>query len=103
MSVPVHQDIHQTTSCLDVRCQEVLIVNLINMSGICLHSHSNISHIKTHTAQQLHDRVQSSSMDVKLEALKDLAKFSRDITFAQEFINLDGIYLLTQMVESGNE
>ncbi|XP_077347777.1 engulfment and cell motility protein 1 isoform X1 [Lithobates pipiens] len=57
----------------------------------------------THTAQQLHDRVQSSSMDVKLEALKDLAKFSRDITFAQEFINLDGIYLLTQMVESGNE
>ncbi|XP_073406086.1 engulfment and cell motility protein 1 isoform X3 [Dendrobates tinctorius] len=57
----------------------------------------------THTAQQLHERVQSSSMDVKLEALKDLARFSRDITFAQEFINLDGIYLLTQMVESGNE
>ncbi|XP_075068665.1 engulfment and cell motility protein 1 isoform X2 [Mixophyes fleayi] len=56
-----------------------------------------------HNAQQLHDRVQSSSMDVKLEALKDLAKFSRDITFAQEFINLDGIYLLTQMVESGTE
>ncbi|XP_072268295.1 engulfment and cell motility protein 1 isoform X1 [Pyxicephalus adspersus] len=55
------------------------------------------------TAQQLHDRIQSSSMDVKLEALKDLAKYSRDITFAQEFINLDGIYLLTQMVESGTE
>uniref|UniRef100_A0A6I8SEI8 Engulfment and cell motility 1 n=1 Tax=Xenopus tropicalis TaxID=8364 RepID=A0A6I8SEI8_XENTR len=54
-------------------------------------------------AQQLHERIQSSSMDAKLEALKDLAKFSRDVTFAQEFINLDGISLLTQMVESGTE
>uniref|UniRef100_A0A1A8E4N2 Engulfment and cell motility 1 (Ced-12 homolog) n=1 Tax=Nothobranchius kadleci TaxID=1051664 RepID=A0A1A8E4N2_NOTKA len=55
------------------------------------------------TAVQLHDRIQSSSMDAKLEALKDLANASRDITFAQEFINLDGISLLTQMVESGTE
>ncbi|XP_066571845.1 engulfment and cell motility protein 1 isoform X1 [Amia ocellicauda] len=56
-----------------------------------------------HTAKQLHERIQSSSMDAKLEALKDLANSSRDITFAQEFINLDGITLLTQMVESGTE
>lgn len=42
-------------------------------------------------------------MDAKLEALKDLANYSRDVTFAQEFINLDGISLLTQMVESGTE
>lgn len=42
-------------------------------------------------------------MDAKLEALKDLASYSRDVTFAQEFINLDGISLLTQMVESGTE
>uniref|UniRef100_A0A2I4B047 Engulfment and cell motility protein 1 isoform X1 n=1 Tax=Austrofundulus limnaeus TaxID=52670 RepID=A0A2I4B047_AUSLI len=55
------------------------------------------------TAVQLHERIQSSSMDAKLEALKDLANASRDITFAQEFINLDGISLLTQMVESGTE
>uniref|UniRef100_A0AAY4ELZ6 ELMO domain-containing protein n=1 Tax=Denticeps clupeoides TaxID=299321 RepID=A0AAY4ELZ6_9TELE len=55
------------------------------------------------TAQELHERIQSSSMDAKLEALKDLATSSRDITFAQEFINLDGITLLTQMVESGTE
>uniref|UniRef100_A0A8C9WNG4 Engulfment and cell motility 1 n=1 Tax=Scleropages formosus TaxID=113540 RepID=A0A8C9WNG4_SCLFO len=55
------------------------------------------------TAQQLHERIQSSSMDAKLEALKDLASASRDITFAQEFINLDGISLLTQMVESGTD
>ncbi|XP_060637597.1 engulfment and cell motility protein 1 isoform X1 [Anolis sagrei] len=54
-------------------------------------------------ALQLHERIQSSSMDAKLEALKDLASYSRDITFAQEFINLDGISLLTQMVESGTE
>ncbi|XP_014916121.1 engulfment and cell motility protein 1 isoform X1 [Poecilia latipinna] len=55
------------------------------------------------TALQLHERIQSSSMDAKLESLKDLANASRDITFAQEFINLDGISLLTQMVESGTE
>lgn len=55
------------------------------------------------TAVTLHERIQSSSMDAKLEALKDLANASRDITFAQEFINLDGISLLTQMVESGTE
>uniref|UniRef100_A0A4W4EMW8 ELMO domain-containing protein n=1 Tax=Electrophorus electricus TaxID=8005 RepID=A0A4W4EMW8_ELEEL len=40
-------------------------------------------------AMQLHERIQSSSLDVKLDALKDLANSSRDITFAQEFINLD--------------
>ncbi|XP_034016539.1 engulfment and cell motility protein 1 isoform X3 [Thalassophryne amazonica] len=55
------------------------------------------------TATKLHERIQSSSMDAKLEALKDLASASRDITFAQEFINLDGISLLTQMVESGTD
>uniref|UniRef100_A0A4W6CW96 Engulfment and cell motility 1 n=1 Tax=Lates calcarifer TaxID=8187 RepID=A0A4W6CW96_LATCA len=37
------------------------------------------------------------------EFLYDLANASRDITFAQEFINLDGISLLTQMVESGTD
>lgn len=59
--------------------------------------------LKAQNAQQLHERIQSSSMDAKLEALKDLASLSRDVTFAQEFINLDGISLLTQMVESGTE
>uniref|UniRef100_A0A674NW56 Engulfment and cell motility 1 n=1 Tax=Takifugu rubripes TaxID=31033 RepID=A0A674NW56_TAKRU len=60
-------------------------------------------YITEKTAVQLHERIQSSSMDAKLEALKDLANASRDITFAQEFINLDGISLLTQMVESGTD
>ncbi|KFO26365.1 Engulfment and cell motility protein 1 [Fukomys damarensis] len=59
--------------------------------------------VEAQNAQQLHERIQSSSMDAKLEALKDLASLSRDVTFAQEFINLDGISLLTQMVESGTE
>ncbi|TSK31455.1 Engulfment and cell motility protein 1 [Bagarius yarrelli] len=54
-------------------------------------------------ALQLHDRIQSGSLDMKLDALKELANSSRDITFAQEFINLDGISLLTQMVESGTD
>uniref|UniRef100_A0A8B9L2G0 Engulfment and cell motility 1 (ced-12 homolog, C. elegans) n=1 Tax=Astyanax mexicanus TaxID=7994 RepID=A0A8B9L2G0_ASTMX len=54
-------------------------------------------------AQQLYERVQSTSLDVKLDGLKELANSSRDVTFAQEFINLDGITLLTQMVESGTE
>uniref|UniRef100_A0A8B9KX94 Engulfment and cell motility 1 (ced-12 homolog, C. elegans) n=1 Tax=Astyanax mexicanus TaxID=7994 RepID=A0A8B9KX94_ASTMX len=54
-------------------------------------------------AQQLYERVQSTSLDVKLDGLKELANSSRDVTFAQEFINLDGITLLTQMVESGTD
>uniref|UniRef100_A0A8C7PLF1 ELMO domain-containing protein n=1 Tax=Oncorhynchus mykiss TaxID=8022 RepID=A0A8C7PLF1_ONCMY len=59
--------------------------------------------LQSQMAGQLHERIQSSSMDAKLEALKDLANSSRDVTFAQEFINLDGISLLTQMVESGTD
>ncbi|XP_062985760.1 engulfment and cell motility protein 1 isoform X1 [Elgaria multicarinata webbii] len=57
----------------------------------------------TQNALHLYEKIQSSSMDAKLDGLKDLASYSRDVTFAQEFINLDGISLLTQMVESGTE
>uniref|UniRef100_A0A8C7FPE9 Engulfment and cell motility 1 n=1 Tax=Oncorhynchus kisutch TaxID=8019 RepID=A0A8C7FPE9_ONCKI len=63
----------------------------------------NVLYTQCISAAQLHERIQSSSMDAKLEALKDLANSSRDVTFAQEFINLDGISLLTQMVESGTD
>uniref|UniRef100_A0A8D3AMQ8 ELMO domain-containing protein n=1 Tax=Scophthalmus maximus TaxID=52904 RepID=A0A8D3AMQ8_SCOMX len=63
----------------------------------------SILRLTTSPSVQLHERIQSSSMDAKLESLKDLANASRDITFAQEFINLDGISLLTQMVESGTD
>uniref|UniRef100_A0A4W3GRU8 Engulfment and cell motility 1 (ced-12 homolog, C. elegans) n=1 Tax=Callorhinchus milii TaxID=7868 RepID=A0A4W3GRU8_CALMI len=75
---------------------------------ICSHNRNEIKNgailrltqSPSQAAEGLHGRIQSSSMDAKLEALKDLASYSRDITFAQEFINLDGISLLTQMVES---
>lgn len=60
-------------------------------------------HSQAQMALQLYERIQTGSLDLKLDALKDLANSSRDITFAQEFINLDGISLLTQMVESGTE
>uniref|UniRef100_A0A4W5N367 Engulfment and cell motility 1 n=1 Tax=Hucho hucho TaxID=62062 RepID=A0A4W5N367_9TELE len=70
--------------------------------SVC-HPYHDILISPSQMAGQLHERIQSSSMDAKLEALKDLANSSRDITFAQEFINLDGISLLTQMVESGTD
>ncbi|KAB0343615.1 hypothetical protein FD754_020541, partial [Muntiacus muntjak] len=73
--------------------------NALKMRTLILGKAANLAQ----NAQQLHERIQSSSMDAKLEALKDLASLSRDVTFAQEFINLDGISLLTQMVESGTE
>lgn len=47
------------------------------------------------------ERTQSSSMDTRLEAMKELAKLSADVTFATEFINMDGIVVLTRLVESG--
>uniref|UniRef100_A0A8C4KIC7 Engulfment and cell motility 1 n=1 Tax=Dromaius novaehollandiae TaxID=8790 RepID=A0A8C4KIC7_DRONO len=75
-----------------------IIKELLNQLGDNDYSMENAQN-----AQQLHERIQSSSMDAKLEALKDLANYSRDVTFAQEFINLDGISLLTQMVESGTD
>nr|XP_014348276.1 PREDICTED: engulfment and cell motility protein 2 isoform X2 [Latimeria chalumnae] len=52
-------------------------------------------------ARQLLERIQSSSMDARLEALKELAKLSADITFATEFTNMEGISVLTRLVESG--
>ncbi|KAG9355437.1 hypothetical protein JZ751_000275, partial [Albula glossodonta] len=76
---------------------------LPSINNLCSHHGGLCWGFQAQTAQQLHERIQSSSMDAKLEALKDLANSSRDITFAQEFINLDGLSLLTQMVESGTE
>ncbi|XP_039632530.1 engulfment and cell motility protein 2 isoform X2 [Polypterus senegalus] len=52
-------------------------------------------------ARQLLERVQSHGMDARLEALKELAKLSADITFATEFINIEGIAVLARLVESG--
>ncbi|XP_070798020.1 engulfment and cell motility protein 2 isoform X6 [Pituophis catenifer annectens] len=54
-------------------------------------------------ARQLMDRTQSSTLEGCLEAMKELAKLSADITFATEFINMDGIAVLTRLVEGSSK
>ncbi|XP_025788392.1 engulfment and cell motility protein 2 [Puma concolor] len=54
-------------------------------------------------ARQLMERTQSSNMEARLDAMKELAKLSADVTFATEFINMDGIVVLTRLVESGTK
>ncbi|XP_014642884.1 PREDICTED: engulfment and cell motility protein 2 isoform X1 [Ceratotherium simum simum] len=54
-------------------------------------------------ARQLMERTQSSTMETRLDAMKELAKLSADVTFATEFINMDGIIVLTRLVESGTK
>ncbi|KAL7990167.1 hypothetical protein Chor_010521 [Crotalus horridus] len=54
-------------------------------------------------ARQLMDRSQSSSLEGRLEAMKELAKLSADVTFATEFINMDGIAVLTRLVEGSSK
>ncbi|XP_033042507.1 engulfment and cell motility protein 2 isoform X2 [Trachypithecus francoisi] len=54
-------------------------------------------------ARQLMERTQSSNMETRLDAMKELAKLSADVTFATEFINMDGIIVLTRLVESGTK
>ncbi|XP_062897669.1 engulfment and cell motility protein 2 isoform X2 [Mobula hypostoma] len=52
-------------------------------------------------ARQLLERIQSLCLDSRLDALKELAKLSADATFATEFINMEGIFILMLLVESG--
>ncbi|XP_040186200.1 engulfment and cell motility protein 2 isoform X1 [Rana temporaria] len=54
-------------------------------------------------ARQLLERIQCSSMESRLEAMKELAKLSADTTFATEFINMDGVTILTRLVEGGTK
>ncbi|XP_070600399.1 engulfment and cell motility protein 2 isoform X2 [Erythrolamprus reginae] len=54
-------------------------------------------------ARQLMDRTQSSTQEGRLEAMKELAKLSADLTFATEFINMDGIAVLTRLVEGSSK
>lgn len=49
------------------------------------------------------ERIQSHSMEARLDAMKELAKLSADVTFATEFINMEGITVLTRLVESGTK
>lgn len=59
--------------------------------------------LQSRAARQLMERTQSSNMDTRLDAMKELAKLSADVTFATEFINMDGIIVLTRLVESGTK
>ncbi|PWA33007.1 hypothetical protein CCH79_00020883, partial [Gambusia affinis] len=54
-------------------------------------------------ADDLHKGIQSADGGVRCDSLKELASVSRDVTFAQEFINLDGHNLLVQIVEDSRE
>lgn len=54
-------------------------------------------------ARQLLERIQSSSMDSRLDAMKELAKLSADPTFASEFINMEGTSVLTRLMEGGTK
>lgn len=54
-------------------------------------------------ARQLLERIQCSSMESRLDAMKELAKLSADTTFATEFINMDGVTVLTRLVEGGTK
>eukprot|EP00069_Balaena_mysticetus_P009514 bmy_06244T0 len=58
---------------------------------------------QSRAARQLMERTQSSNMETRLDAMKELAKLSADVTFATEFINMDGIVVLTRLVESGTK
>nr|XP_032644359.1 engulfment and cell motility protein 3 isoform X1 [Chelonoidis abingdonii] len=54
-------------------------------------------------AERLLSGIQSHNLDVKADSLKKLANLSRDITFAQEFINRNGLKQLFLIVEEGND
>ncbi|CAM4541798.1 unnamed protein product [Lepidochelys kempii] len=54
-------------------------------------------------AERLHSGIRSNNLDVKADSLKKLANLSRDITFAQEFINRNGLKQLFLIVEEGND
>ncbi|RMB95686.1 hypothetical protein DUI87_27798 [Hirundo rustica rustica] len=58
---------------------------------------------QSRAARQLMERIQSHSMEARLDAMKELAKLSADVTFATEFINMEGITVLTRLVESGTK
>uniref|UniRef100_A0A8C0AP34 ELMO domain-containing protein n=1 Tax=Buteo japonicus TaxID=224669 RepID=A0A8C0AP34_9AVES len=54
-------------------------------------------------AEQLYSGIQSNNSDVKTDSLKKLASLSQDVTFAQEFINRNGLKQIFYIVEEGND
>ncbi|XP_074007570.1 engulfment and cell motility protein 3 isoform X1 [Numenius arquata] len=53
-------------------------------------------------AEMLYSGIQSNNMDMKTDSLKKLASLSQDVTFAQEFINRNGLKQIFYIVEEGN-
>ncbi|KAM8799351.1 engulfment and cell motility protein 3 [Eudromia elegans] len=54
-------------------------------------------------AEGLYVGIQSNNLDVKSDSLKRLANLSQDVTFAQEFINRNGLKQIFSIVEEGND
>ncbi|KAM4638770.1 engulfment and cell motility protein 3 [Amazona ochrocephala] len=54
-------------------------------------------------AERLYSGIQSNNSDVKTDSLKKLASLSHDVTFAQEFINRNGLKQIFYIVEEGND
>ncbi|KAM6353090.1 engulfment and cell motility protein 3 isoform 2-T2 [Alca torda] len=54
-------------------------------------------------AERLYSGIQSNNSDVKTDSLKKLASLSQDVTFAQEFINRNGLKKIFCIVEEGND
>ncbi|XP_069724533.1 engulfment and cell motility protein 3 isoform X2 [Phaenicophaeus curvirostris] len=54
-------------------------------------------------AERLYSGIQSNNSDVKTDSLKKLASLSQDVTFAQEFINRNGLKQIFRIVEEGND
>uniref|UniRef100_A0A8C0EI21 Engulfment and cell motility 2 n=1 Tax=Bubo bubo TaxID=30461 RepID=A0A8C0EI21_BUBBB len=69
----------------------------------CDIKNGTILQLASRAARQLMERIQSHSMEARLDAMKELAKLSADVTFATEFINMEGITVLTRLVESGTK
>ncbi|XP_057268906.1 engulfment and cell motility protein 3 isoform X2 [Pezoporus wallicus] len=54
-------------------------------------------------AERLYSGIQSNNSDVKTDSLRKLASLSQDVTFAQEFINRNGLKQIFYIVEEGND
>ncbi|NXN27061.1 ELMO3 protein, partial [Nycticryphes semicollaris] len=53
-------------------------------------------------AERMYSGIRSNNVDVKTDSLKKLASLSQDVTFAQEFINRNGLKQIFYIVEEGN-
>ncbi|XP_063453106.1 uncharacterized protein LOC117978756 isoform X2 [Pan paniscus] len=85
-------------SCVGGHCQTQNITpSVMQMVLSCTSLNSPRPHA------QLMERTQSSNMETRLDTMKVLAKLSADVTFATEFINMDGIIMLMRLGENGTK